>query len=206
LEVARITAWEPGARLAWRSSVDDVATEVRFDKSAAGTLVRVEATIPEGGEDRGGTSFVRVTPAWFGSWIAKRDQVPHEPLRMARLALAVHYAGPPAAALWLRDVFGFEPAGNIAEDGNDDDHTWIEFHVGNSSLMVFKRPGEVSGGAPLTHTPWVFVDDLDAHYSRAKAGGARIVEEVWQHGARAYGALDLEGNRWTFAQASPLMR
>ena len=29
LELARITAWEPGQRLAWRSSVDDVAIEVR---------------------------------------------------------------------------------------------------------------------------------------------------------------------------------
>jgi uncharacterized glyoxalase superfamily protein PhnB len=204
LEVARITAWEPGARLAWRSSVDDVETEVTFDKIGAGTLVRVEATIPEGGKDIGGTSFVRVTPIWFGPWVAKRDRVAHRPLAMARLALGVHYARPAAAAQWLHDVFGFEPSSNMAAD--DEDHTWIEFHLGNSSLMVFKRSGELSEGAPVTHTPWVFVDDLDAHYCRAKAGGARVVEEIWQHGARAYGVLDLEGNHWTFAQASPLMR
>jgi len=79
LEVARITVWEPGVRLGWRSSVDDVETEVRFDESPGGTLVRVEATIPEGGEDRGGTAWVRVTPAWFGSWLARRDRVPHAP-------------------------------------------------------------------------------------------------------------------------------
>src|SRR5579864_3974230 len=37
LELARITAWEPGKRLAWTSSIDDVRTEVQFEPSAAGT-------------------------------------------------------------------------------------------------------------------------------------------------------------------------
>jgi hypothetical protein len=54
LEVARITAWHPGERLAWRSSVDDVEVEVRFEPTASGTLVRVLAAIPSGGADRGG--------------------------------------------------------------------------------------------------------------------------------------------------------
>ena len=53
LELATITAWEPGKRLAWRSSLDDVRTEVTFEATAAGTLVRVVATIPAGGQDRG---------------------------------------------------------------------------------------------------------------------------------------------------------
>jgi uncharacterized glyoxalase superfamily protein PhnB len=206
LELARITVWEPGARLAWQSALDDVEIDVRFDESSDGTVVRVQATIPEGGADRGGTSWVRMTPVWFGDWITKRDRVPHEPLRLARLAIGVHYSKPATAAQWLRDVFGFEPAGNIPELDTDDEHTWIEFHVGNSSLMVFKQAGDVGESAPLTHTPWVFVDDLDAHYAHAKERGARILQEIWQHGARAYEAADLEGNHWTFAQANPLMR
>ena len=168
--------------------------------------MRVEATIPEGGQDRGGTAWVRVTPAWFGSWLERRDRVPHEPLRLARLALGVHYARPAAAARWLRDVFGFEPAGTIPDTDPGKGHTWIEFHIGNCALMVFERSGEVGEGAPVTHTPWVFVDDLDARFAEVKAAGATITEEIWQHGARAFGAADLEGNRWTFAQAMPLMR
>jgi uncharacterized glyoxalase superfamily protein PhnB len=206
LELARITAWEPGARLAWQSSLDDVEIDIRFDETDGGTVVRVRATILEEGADRGGTSWVRMTPVWFGAWCAKRDRVPHEPLRLARLAVGVHYAKPATAARWLRDVFGFEPAGNIPEAETDDEHTWIEFHVGNSSLMVFKRTGELADDAPVTHTPLVFVDDLDTHHARANANGAHIVQEIWQHGYRAYAAADLEGNRWTFAQAIPLMR
>ena len=206
LELARITAWEPGVRLAWQSSLDDVEIDVRFDDSDRGTVVHVQATIAEGGADRGGTAWVRMTPVWFGAWCARRDRVPHRPLRLARLAVGVHYAKPATAARWLRDVFGFEPAGNNPDANTDDEHTWIEFHIGNSSLMVFKREGDLADDAPATHTPWVFVDDLDAHFAHAKANGATIVEEIWQHGARAYGAADLEGNRWTFAQAGPLMR
>ena len=207
LELARITVWEPGSRLAWQSSLDDVETEVRFEPSDGGTtIVRVEATIPDGGTDRGGTSWVRMTPVWFGRWVSERDRLPHEPLRLARLAVGVHYADPAAAARWLRDVFGLEPAGNIPEMGGDDGRGWIEFRVGNASLMVFKRSGERCADAPATHTPWVFVDDLDAHFAASKAGGARILRDIWQHGPRAYEVADIEGNPWTFAQAGPLMQ
>jgi uncharacterized glyoxalase superfamily protein PhnB len=204
LELARITVWEPGARLAWQSSLDDVEIDVHFDPSASGTVVRVQATVPDGGADRGGTSWVRVTPLWFGDWISRRDRVPHEPLPLARLAIEIHYARPAAAARWLRDTFGLEPATNIPEsDGAD---PWIEFRVGDSAVMVFERTEESVNGAPVTQTPWVFVDDLDAHYRQAKERGARILQEIWQHGVRAYKAADLEGNPWTFAQASPRMR
>src|SRR5256885_6706376 len=37
LEVGRITAWEPGKRLAWRSSVDDVNIDVSFAPAGDGT-------------------------------------------------------------------------------------------------------------------------------------------------------------------------
>src|SRR5918999_1815428 len=48
LELARITVWEPGKRLAWSSSLDDVTIDVRFDPSPTGTTVRLEATVSEG--------------------------------------------------------------------------------------------------------------------------------------------------------------
>src|SRR5437763_13870236 len=39
LELGRITTWDPGRRLAWTSSLDDVVTEVDFEPTATGTLV-----------------------------------------------------------------------------------------------------------------------------------------------------------------------
>src|SRR6185436_18371762 len=70
---AHITAWEPPSRLCWDSADDDVTTEVSFTSTGAGTLVRVVHTIPMDGQDRGGTSWSRVVPKWFGDWVARRD-------------------------------------------------------------------------------------------------------------------------------------
>ena len=204
LEIARITAWEPGERLAWTSSVDDVQIDVRFRAVGHGTRVRVEATIPAGGREAGGTAFVRMTPPWFGAWIAKRDRVSHELRDTARLALAVYYDKPGTAARWLGEAFGFEPAGNMPEAG-DESSDWTEFRVGNCSLMVFKAEAPSAESGPMTHVPWVFVDDLDGHFANARARGATIVEPIQQHGYRAYVADDPEGHRWTFAQARPTM-
>src|SRR5438093_10241867 len=74
LELARITTWEPGERLAWQSSLDDVQIEVAFEPIANGTRVLINASIPPGGTDSGGSSFVRVTPTWYGRWCARRDR------------------------------------------------------------------------------------------------------------------------------------
>jgi uncharacterized glyoxalase superfamily protein PhnB len=204
LELGRITAWEPGARLAWRSSVDDVTIEVSFDASAAGTLVRVEARLEPGGHDRGGTAWVRVVPPWFGAWCARRDTAPRQRHDLARLGVAVHYARPAAAARWLARVFGLTSPNPLPDDERQP--AWIELRVGDCSIMLFARDGEPPDPAVHTHVPWVYVDDLDAHLATATAGGATIVEGIRQHGYRAYVADDLEGHRWTIVQARPTMR
>ncbi len=203
LEVARITAWEPGVRVAWDSAVDDVRTEVTFTPVCGGTLVRVTATIPDGGADRGGTSYTRVVPPWFGAWCARRPDAPRTPRELARLAVAVYYPKPASAARWLADAFGLVPTSPLPD--SDDARGWIEFHVGNCSLLVFgSEPG--AGSAVTTHVPWLFVDDLDAHFAQAASRGAVITEGIHQHGYRAYVARDPDGYTWTIAQARPGMR
>jgi uncharacterized glyoxalase superfamily protein PhnB len=211
LELARITAWEPGVRLAWSSSLDDVQTEVRFQPGERGTRVTVEHVVPAGGQDKGGTAWSRVVPRWFGTWCDRRDRAPHELVDIARLSLGVYYARPAAAARWLADVFEFEPATDLPEGPDplpegEHGHPWIEFRLGNAVLNVFKLEGERTGDA-RTHVPWVYVDDLQAHFTRAKDGGATIVEGLHSYpGSSVYVADDLEGNRWTFSQARPTMR
>ena len=82
----------------------------------------------------------------------------------------------------------------------------IEFRVGNSSLMVFKLDHDGREGPPV-HVPWVYVDDIVAHYERARERAATVVRELaspW--GLPFYVADDPEGNRWTFVQARPTMR
>jgi uncharacterized glyoxalase superfamily protein PhnB len=203
LELGRITAWTPGELLTWDSAVDDVTVEVRFEPVAAGTRVAVTATIPAGGVDHGGTAWVRVVPRWLGAWCARRDTASHVPSDTGRLALAIYYAKPRAASSWLADAFGFDPADEFSDD--EGEHSWIEFKVGNCSLMLFALEADRTEGEPSTHVPWVFVDDLDAHLAHARSRGATIVSGIRQLGYRAYEAADLEGNRWTFAQARPTM-
>src|SRR5947209_8026285 len=102
---ARITAWEPPARLCWDSALDDVATEVSFTATGLGTLVRVIHTIPPGGEDSGGTAWSRVVPRWFGDWVSRREHAPREVVDVGRLSLGVRYAKPVVAAHFLADAF-----------------------------------------------------------------------------------------------------
>jgi uncharacterized glyoxalase superfamily protein PhnB len=208
LELARITVWEPGRRVAWESSLDDVTIDVSFDETAGGTLVRLEASVAEGGEDRGGSSFVAVTPPWFGSWMSRRDSAPRERHDLARVALTLHYARPAAAARWLVDVFGFEspsplPAGEDPLVDEEYGFPWLELHAGNASVMIEPLAGPPVDHAQVTHVPWVFVDDVESHLAHARARGATIVQDVETHGFTSYVALDLEGRPWRFARARP---
>ena len=205
LELGRITVWEPGARLAWRSSVDDIEVDVRFDATEAGTRVRVEATLLPGGDARntGSYSFARMLEPWFGRWCARRDTVPHVPQELTRFNLVVHYTKPVTAARWLARAFDFELTGGLPDEGED--AGWIEFHIGNTALILLPLTDAPAEGGPATHVPFVYVDDLDAHFAHAEAAGATIVEGIHQHGYRAYTAADLEGHQWTFAQARPTM-
>jgi uncharacterized glyoxalase superfamily protein PhnB len=201
LEIARITVWEPGKRLSWKDTNDDVEVDIWFDATDHGTTtVRVDARVPEGGVDRGGTSIVRVGPDWFGRWVARRDSVPHEVVELPRLNLELHYQRPVAAMRWLAEAFGFELPHNLPAD-EPTGLSWIETRVGDAAVMLFRADGPSPG--PPTHVPFVYVDDLDAHYERAKQQGATIVQEIHQHGYRRYVCDDVEGHRWSFAQARP---
>lgn len=221
LELGKITAWQPGERVAWRSSVDDVTVEVSFDPAGQGsTLVRVVATVPAGGRDQGGSFWQRVVPAWFGSWFERRDPARLRPDELDRLAVAVYYDRPVAAAHWLADAFSLVPAGRLPSPDAEGERAWIEFRVGHCSVLLFATERFATGlsardatedkqdSAPTgpTHVPWIYVDDLDGHFDRAQKAGATIVQPIRQHGFRAYVAADPEGRQWTFAQARPTMR
>jgi uncharacterized glyoxalase superfamily protein PhnB len=209
LELGRITVWEPGRRLAWQSSLDDVHTEVTFEALGSSTKVRVTARIPVGGVDRGGTAWTRVVPKWFGTWCERRDTAPRRVQDLSRLALGIYYERPAAAARWLANVFGFQspdplPQGSDPLSETEHGHPWIEFRIGTASFMIFKLDRERPRGS--THVPWVYVDNIEDHFHRTDSAGATIVAKLdapW--GLPIYTVEDLEGNRWTFAQARPTM-
>jgi uncharacterized glyoxalase superfamily protein PhnB len=61
-----------------------------------------------------------------------------------------------------------------------------------------KSPDELGGRTQLTY---IYVDDVDVHYERAKAAGARIERELETqfYGDRSYAVHDPEGHAWSFA-------
>jgi uncharacterized glyoxalase superfamily protein PhnB len=193
LELGRITVWEPGTRFAYRSSVDDSEIDVRFEPVDSGTRVTVTQTLVPGGEKM--FDFWPRTLLWFASWFSKG-----RPKEIAPLSIALYYEKPVEAARWLERVFQLRSWTGILET---EEGTWIELHHGNVAILLFEIEGERRGAH--TDMPWVYVDDLDAHFAQAQAEGATITTEIHQHGYRAYTAEDLEGRRWTFAQARPTM-
>jgi hypothetical protein len=203
LELGRVTAWEPGARLAWTSSVDPVTIEVTFEAlDGGGTRVRVDGTATGPGAGSG-FSFVRMTPQWLPRHLDRRARgVVRPPL--GRLHVVLRSATPAATARWLVDAFGFETPGDIPDDEPDPEQAWVELRIGDGAAAVFVwglEPDTTPNGTD--QHPWVFVDDVDAHLAHAEAAGATIVAGITHHGFRSYTAADCEGRQWVFAQAPP---
>jgi uncharacterized glyoxalase superfamily protein PhnB len=174
---------------------------VRFDAVEDGTRVRVTQTLVPGGEQA--FFFWPNVLRWLVPWCEERGGARPAPREIARLSIALYYEDPAGAARWLARAFQLGSRSGIPAEGEDPE--WIELHHGNVAVLLFPLDGQRLQDAPVTHMPWAYVDDLDAHFAHAQAAGATIVSEIEQRGYRAYTAEDLEGRHWTFAQARPTM-
>lgn len=118
---------------------------------------------------------------------------------------ALKYKDGEAALDWLAKAFGF--ARKVAYPNPDGTLAHAEMTHRAGMIMLG------SGGKPDPKNPWsteligvyVQVDDVDAHYARAKAAGAEIVRELadTSYGAREYSARDLGGHLWSFGTYNP---
>ena len=108
-----------------------------------------------------------------------------------------------AAIEFVTGAFGFREV-DRAIGGAGGLHAELEVEPGGGRIYLgqppsgFRNPSEV-GRTSLVH---VLVNDADAHYERAKAAGARIIEEPndLPFGHRRYGCADPQGHEWYFAQ------
>ena len=199
LEVARITAWEPGVRLAWQSSVDEVSIEVRFRALGNATVITVEGSVADAGREAAGLAVLRVVPDWIPRYLA-RGRKPWPVL--GNMVVFVCYARPAAAARWLCDAFGFEATRAIPAE-EPEGSSWIELRHQSASVVVQGSDGESTG---RSHEVMIFVDDVASHFATAERAGATILQPVLQHGFASYVADDPEGRRWRFAQVSRRQR
>jgi uncharacterized glyoxalase superfamily protein PhnB len=111
-----------------------------------------------------------------------------------------------AALSFLERAFGFHeiPASRMVSADGVLLHALVEFGDGVIGIGGQGAHGAVSPKRAGVESQYisVYIADLDAHYRRALAAGARIANGPRDHssGYRSYEALDLEGHRWRFLQ------
>jgi len=115
----------------------------------------------------------------------------------------ITYENVSRAVVWLTNAFGFTEHYRYGEPGGRVDGA--QMHLGNAWIMLNSaRPGRASPAqvGHDTQSLTVFVNDVDAHFEKAKAAGAKIVEDLHEteYGERQYGVEDLEGHHWLFSR------
>ena len=125
---------------------------------------------------------------------------------------SLRYRDAPAAIEWLCRAFGFEKHAVYAE-GEVVQHAQLTF--GRGMIMLgsvdnrtawgerIAQPDEIGGRE--TQACYVVVADCAAHYARAKAAGAEIVDELEtkDYGGSGYSCRDPEGHLWSFGDYDP---
>ncbi len=128
-------------------------------------------------------------------------------VRSQTITIILRYRDPGTAAKWLCQVFGFHqdhvakgPTGQISYVAlRLGDSFVLLCPVANTDLDTFMvQPQEVNGAS--TQVCYLTVGDLDGHWARAQAEGAKIEfgPEEDAAGDRFYICRDLEGHLWSF--------
>jgi uncharacterized glyoxalase superfamily protein PhnB len=122
--------------------------------------------------------------------------------------LCLYYQDAPTAIEWLERAFGFNR--RMAVPGPNGTIAHAELSYGAGVIMVGSAKPEKGWVSPrdlpaVNQVISVTVDDPDAHYTRAKAAGAEITQELKDedYGSRGYMARDVEGNYWYFGTYRP---
>ncbi len=120
-----------------------------------------------------------------------------------------------AAIEWLSKAFGFRERREARQLSPDGRLSHAEMEAGNGLIMLATPTPDYE--SPRRHRetceqarkwsrgPWiidgvlVYVDDLDAHFERARAAGANVLSSIEKGPpGRRYRVEDLEGHRWFF--------
>lgn len=128
----------------------------------------------------------------------------------------VTYEDGVSALDWLAKAFGFQERTRMVDPAGRLLHG--ELAIGDGLIMIASGPPDYE--SPKRHResceparkwssgPWIIdgvlveVDNLDAHFERAKGSGATILSEI-EDGppGRRYRAEDPEGHRWFFFES-----
>jgi uncharacterized glyoxalase superfamily protein PhnB len=100
------------------------------------------------------------------------------------------------AIAWLSRAFGLVEHYRYGDPVNG-----AQMRAGNAWIMVNEgaSPKELGSG---TQSLTIFIEDVEAHFERAKSAGVTIVEDLHEteYGELQYGAVDFEGHHWLFSR------
>ncbi len=124
----------------------------------------------------------------------------------------MRYKNARTAIDWLCNAFGFEP--HLVVDGENDTIAHAQLTYGNSMIMLGSEKEDEYGklvttpesmNGSNTQAPYVVVDEIDEHYQRAVAAGAKILVEIRDeaYGGRGYTCKDIEEYVWNFGSYNP---
>lgn len=126
---------------------------------------------------------------------------------------ALRYRRAPEAIEWLCRAFGFEK--HLVVPGENGTIAHAQLRHGGGMVMIgstdhqsefgrlIAQPDEIGGRE--TQCCCLVVADTDAHYARAKAAGASMVQDIHDsdYGGRSYACRDLEGHIWWIGSYNP---
>jgi uncharacterized glyoxalase superfamily protein PhnB len=129
---------------------------------------------------------------------------------MAQVVPMISYEDVGAMIDWLAKAFGFEERQRYEDDGRVThailDYGGAQLHVGwpgpdyrspNSHAQTCESVRKLLETSHAFDGVLLEVDDVDAHYARAREAGATIVREPEdEFYGRVYVAADPEGHRW----------
>jgi uncharacterized glyoxalase superfamily protein PhnB len=103
------------------------------------------------------------------------------PENMPRITPNIFYDDPAAALEWLAKTFGFET--RMSMPGPDGGIMHAEMQVADGVVMMsptsaveqWRSPKSLAGS--VTQSLYVYVENVDAHCSRARGAGAKILSE-----------------------------
>jgi uncharacterized glyoxalase superfamily protein PhnB/predicted enzyme related to lactoylglutathione lyase len=112
----------------------------------------------------------------------------------------VMYQNLPEAIAWLTRTFDFTECYRYGQPLSG-----AQMQIGTAWIMLKQAAAGEASPAQLgygTQSLTVFLEDVDAHFQRTKAAGAKLLEDLHEtvYGELQYAAEDLDGHHWLFSR------
>jgi PhnB protein len=125
------------------------------------------------------------------------------PANTPRITPYLLYNDVAGAIRWLTTAFGLQESMRLP--GPDGKIAHAEMRLADGLIMMGCPGPEYQNPKRLGHVTqhlYIYVDDVDAHFERARKASAQILEKPSDqfYGDRRYAAVDPEGHCWYFAQ------